>query len=69
MPSRVNLTIEGPSAKIDKLSEQDIYIEFDLSGKREGTHEFIVRPESIISPEGIVIKSVETGGVKIIIEN
>ena len=68
MPSRINLTIEGPSAKLDKLSEKNVYIEFDLSSKNKGTHEFIVRPESIISPEGIAVKSIETGSVKIIIE-
>ncbi|MFA6295883.1 MAG: CdaR family protein [Patescibacteria group bacterium] len=67
MPSRIQLTIEGPSAKINSLNEDDVFIEIDLANKTEGTPEFSISPESISVPSGITVKSVETRSIKVII--
>ncbi len=67
MPSRIQLTIEGPSAKINSLNEDQVFVEIDLANKSEGTPEFNISPESISVPSGISVKSVETKNVKVII--
>lgn len=67
MPSRIQLTLFGPSAKINSLNEEDVYTEVDLTGKSEGTYEFNIYPENIVVPPSISVKSVETKIIKVIV--
>ncbi|MDD3887956.1 MAG: CdaR family protein [Patescibacteria group bacterium] len=67
MPSRIQLTIEGPSAKINSLNEDEVYFEVDLTSKGEGTFDFAVNQNNVTVPSGISIKSVETKTIKVII--
>jgi len=68
MPSRIQLTIEGPSARINGLNEDQVFVEIDLANKGEGASEFNISPENISVPSGVAVKNVETKMIKVIIK-
>lgn len=64
-PATVEVFLSGPLPQLDALQPEDVQIVLDLVGLLRGVHLIEIRPEEVIAPEGLTVRSVLPAAVQV----